>query len=52
MAEQQPGMAQKLAYTRSMAQSFGDFLFALMCPMEKVTLWVGLFYLMLGSKTT
>ena len=38
--------AEKSAYC-----VWGDFLLAPECPIEKVTLWEGYLYLMLGSET-
>jgi len=48
------GVLQKLAYWVSISQStsLGDFLLAPACPIDKITLWEGLLYLLSGTKLT
>jgi len=45
------GVCPVLISSVSQGASLGDFLLALACPIEEVTLWEGLLYLMSGSET-
>ena len=45
------GRQLSLRVTVSWGASLGEFLLALVCPIEKVTIRVGLLYLILGAVT-